>query len=70
MQMSEVVEVTQVYGAGNANTKLAEGWQLLAVVPGQTSAVQNTGVIYVFGRSAAPTDPLEGFTLGAHATQS
>ena len=57
MQMSEVVEVTQVYGAGNANTKMAEGWKLLAVVPGKAHGVENTGVIFVLGKSAEKQKP-------------
>ena len=50
MQMSDAIEVVQVAGAINANAKLAEGWKLIAVLPG---TVQSTGagvVMYVLGK--------------------
>lgn len=59
MQMSEAGEVVQVVGVGNANTKLQEGWTLLAVVPGQAggSDGQST-VVYVLGK------PRDNHSLG------
>lgn len=49
MQMSEAAEVVQVHGAQEANKKLAEGWKLLAVVPGsEPDAV--SFVTYVLGK--------------------
>ncbi|WP_411566827.1 hypothetical protein ACLIN3_27340 (plasmid) [Pseudomonas orientalis] len=55
MQMHEAKQVVQVVGAGNANSKLAEGWTLLAVV---SADVKNGGVsaMYVLGR-AEPASP-------------
>ncbi|WP_027925906.1 hypothetical protein [Pseudomonas sp. URMO17WK12:I12] len=55
MQMSEAVEVIQVAGASSANTKLAEGWKLLAVTSAGNG--QNDGktfVWYVLGKPSAP----------------
>ena len=51
MQMHEAAEVTQVVGDKHANEKLAEGWKLLAVIPGvgQGSSL-STSVIYVLGK--------------------
>ena len=57
MQMSEAVEVIQVAGAGNANIKLAEGWRLLAVVPGNVAATGHAIVLYVLGKPAAEPVP-------------
>jgi hypothetical protein len=54
MQMHEVSEVTQVAGAANANTKLAEGWTLLAVTSaGNGENDGKTFVWYVLGKPAA-----------------
>lgn len=49
MQLSDAIEVVQVAGATNANEKLAEGWKLLAVVPGANSSGQ-PHVAYVLGK--------------------
>lgn len=54
MQMHEVGEVTQVAGAANANTKLAEGWTLLAVTSaGNGQSDGRTFIWYVLGKPAA-----------------
>lgn len=51
MQMHEAAEVVQVVGDTNANEKLADGWKLLAVLPGLPSGSSNsTSVIYVLGK--------------------
>ncbi|MFL1480909.1 MULTISPECIES: hypothetical protein [Pseudomonas] len=34
MQIHEAAEVVQIVGDTDANEKLAQGWKLLAVVPG------------------------------------
>ncbi len=52
MQLSDAVEVVQVAGMRSANEKLAEGWKLLAVVPG-ANAEGKAHVAYVLGKSAA-----------------
>ena len=49
MQMSDAGEVIQVAGYGNANTKLQEGWVLLAVVSNANNQGQ-AHVAYVLGR--------------------
>lgn len=51
MQLTDVVEVDQVFGALNANKRLSEGWKLLGMVPGNSSTGGAT-VIYVFGKPA------------------
>jgi len=57
MQMHEAVEVVQVAGAGNANTKLAEGWKLLAVTSaGNGQADGKTFVFYILGKPAPPPE--------------
>jgi hypothetical protein len=51
MQMYEAAEVVQVDGEADANKKLAEGWKLLAVLPGLPLGSNNrTSVIYVLGK--------------------
>ena len=71
MQMHEVGEVVQVVGASSANTKLAEGWKLLAVTnAGNGQANGQTFVWYVLGKPVAKKDPLEEFKLGDHVTQA
>ncbi|MNL02118.1 hypothetical protein D3C87_1226130 [compost metagenome] len=65
MQMHEVGEVTQVAGASNANTKLAEGWMLLAVTSagnGQTDG--RTFVWYVLGKPKQATPAPLGSLVG------
>lgn len=69
MQLHEVVEVTQVIGAGNANKKLDEGWKLLAVVTANSAIAQNgvsqaSKVAYVLGRTEKQDErpkPTEGW---------
>ncbi|MNN95502.1 hypothetical protein D3C81_2143190 [compost metagenome] len=56
MQMHEVDEVCQVAGANNANTKLAEGWTLLAVTSADNSESRSM-VFYVLGRKAQKARP-------------
>lgn len=51
MQLSDAKEVVQVAGANNANEKLAEGWTLLAVVPGANNEGK-ANVAYVLGKAA------------------
>lgn len=69
MQMHEVGEVIQVANSGPANIKLAEGWKLLAVVPG-AGAGSGSIVIYVLGKPAKAADPLAELAggLGSHVT--
>ncbi|WP_434625323.1 hypothetical protein J3P84_19665 [Pseudomonas sp. Z1-29] len=54
MQISDAVEVVQVAGPTNANQKLAEGWTLLAVVPG-ANAEGKPHVAYVLGKPKEKT---------------
>jgi hypothetical protein len=54
MQFSDVKQVKQVVGAGNANTLLNDGWELLAAVP---AVVNNTpSVMYVLGKTEPAPD--------------
>lgn len=56
MQISDATEVLEVNSPSSANTKLKEGWKLLAVVPGMNTG--NTGgsyVIYVLGKTKGVT---------------
>lgn len=55
MQMHEAKQVVQVVGAGNANTKLAAGWTLLAVVSADVVKSETPSAIYVLGKA----DPIE-----------
>lgn len=50
MQISDTVEVLEVRSQSEANTKLKEGWSLLAVLPGATGGNGSTYVIYVLGK--------------------
>lgn len=59
MQFGDVKQVIEVSGSGSAEKKLAEGWKLLAVVPGLAPSVSATApliskVIYVLGKPAEP----------------
>jgi hypothetical protein len=56
MQLHDVVEVTQVVGAANANTKLNEGWKLITVVPATVLANTPTSALYVLGKPATVED--------------
>jgi len=62
MQFSEVKQVIEVNGSRDANAKLAQGWHLLAVVPGLQPTVQGasltTQVVYVLGKPAEPEPPV------------
>jgi hypothetical protein len=51
MQMHEAAKVVQVVGDENANEKLADGWRLLAVLPGPPlGSSSSTSVVYVLGK--------------------
>lgn len=58
MQFGDVKQVIEVIGSDSAEKKLAEGWQLLAVVPGLAPSAPGTPliskVIYVLGKPAEP----------------
>lgn len=54
MQLSEVKEVVQVSGAAGATAKIREGWTLLGFVPGTTSGMSGSSVLYVLGKPAEP----------------
>lgn len=49
MQLSEVGSLLEARGSKEANEKLADGWELLAVVPGIVPDA-TSHVIYVLGR--------------------
>ena len=52
MQISETVEVVQAAGAGNANTKQAKGWKLLAVTSpatGRAMEKHSSGISWASG---------------------
>lgn len=68
MQFSDVKQVKQVVGAGNANTLLNEGWVLLAVVPATVSNPSGGGasVMYVFG-SSEPGEAKKPLNISAAA---
>lgn len=68
MQISDAVEVLEVRTQKEANTKLKEGWSLLAVIPGATGGTGSTYVIYVLGKPKSKADSMEGFALGGHVT--
>lgn len=58
MQISDAVEVIEVFSEDEANERLAEGWRLLAVVPGAPRGSSNrASVVYVLGKPADPTEP-------------
>ncbi len=54
MQMSDAVEIVQVFGVERANAHLAEGWKLLAVVASTygDSKENNLRPTYVLGKPA------------------
>ncbi|WP_285354613.1 hypothetical protein [Pseudomonas sp. lyk4-R2A-10] len=52
MLTSEVIEVVEELGASRANQRLAEGWKLLAVVPGYNHINTQAVACYVLGKSA------------------
>lgn len=58
MQFGDMKQVIEVSGSGSAEKKLAEGWKLLAVVPGLEPSAPGTPllskVIYVLGKPAEP----------------
>lgn len=54
MQINEVVEVVEELHAAQANRRLADGWKLLAVVPGYDHHNAQAVACYVLGRPADP----------------
>jgi len=56
VQLHESIEVTQVYGVDAVNTKLAEGWRLLAVLATTYPGFNGTGVTYVLGKPVPKPD--------------
>jgi hypothetical protein len=56
MQLSDAVEVIEVAGIFGVNEKLAEGWTLLAVVPGADHAGR-AQVTYVMGKPKPSAQP-------------
>lgn len=68
MQFSDVKQVKQVVGAGNANTMLNEGWVLLAVVPATLNSPSGNSpsVMYVLGSSEA-AEPKKPVTVSSAA---
>lgn len=68
MELKDVAEVVQVVGAASANTKLKEGWQLLAITgAGNGSKDGETHLWYVLGKPRAKKEA-DAITLGAHVT--
>lgn len=51
MQIGEAVEVVEVRDVKEVNTKLRQDWKLLAVVPGTTTGIGGSYVIYVLGKA-------------------
>ncbi|WP_267269629.1 hypothetical protein [Pseudomonas protegens] len=52
MQMHEAKQVVQVAGAASANSRLAEGWTLLAVMSAGNGQSDNKTVVwYVLGKA-------------------
>jgi hypothetical protein len=58
MQFGDVKQVIEVSGSVSAERKMADGWKLLAVVPGLEPSLPGTPliskVIYVLGKPAEP----------------
>jgi hypothetical protein len=52
MQINDAVEVTEELDAAQANRRLAEGWTLLAVVPGYDHRNAQAVPCYVLGKPA------------------
>ena len=54
MQLSDAVEITQVFGAGRVNELLAEGWKLLAVTTSTYGEAKEGKMLpcYVLGKAA------------------
>lgn len=52
MQITEAVEVSEELSATQANRRLAEGWTLLAVVPGYDHLNAQAVACYALGRPA------------------
>jgi hypothetical protein len=61
MQMNEAVEVVEELHTAQVNQRLADGWTLLAVVPGYDHYNAQAVACYVLGR---PADPGSGFFDG------
>ncbi|MFP3493578.1 hypothetical protein SB759_05080 [Pseudomonas sp. SIMBA_059] len=56
MAHENINEVTEAYGAAEANKLLAKGWTLVAVVQGTVPDAQSH-IKYVLGRKKDLTDP-------------
>lgn len=54
MQINEAVEVVEELHTAQANRRLADGWTLLAVVPGYDHLNAQAVACYVLGRPAEP----------------
>ena len=53
MRISEAAQVLEVFSEDEANERLAEGWRLLAVLPGTPRGSSNrASVVYVLGKPA------------------
>ncbi|MEZ1324788.1 hypothetical protein QIW46_25930 [Pseudomonas fluorescens] len=52
MQINDAAEVVEELGAARANRRLAEGWKLLAVVPGYDHINTQAVACYVLGKPA------------------
>jgi hypothetical protein len=56
MHFGDVKQVIEVSGSGSADKRLAEGWKLLAVIPGLQPSIPGepltSKVIYVLGKPA------------------
>jgi hypothetical protein len=51
MQISEAAQVIEVRDYLEVNSKLGQGWKLLAVIPGSNGSSGKTYVIYVLGKA-------------------
>jgi hypothetical protein len=51
MQISEAAQVIEVRDYIEVNSKLGQGWKLLAVIPGSNGSSGKTYVIYVLGKA-------------------
>lgn len=57
MQLSEAVEISQVFGVSRVNELLGEGWKLLAVTSSTYGDAKEGKLLpcYVLGKAAAST---------------
>jgi len=60
MQLSDAVEVTQVFGASRVNELLTEGWKLLAVTTSTYGEAKEGKVLpcYILGKAAEPANSM------------